>query len=90
MSRVRGCSDVHDRALPDLFSAALFPVLLSATRAVPQAFLLAGSHGFCLLAILPGLLAVDVAGEFLTDYSASERESFYFKTDFHWNPRGVF
>lgn len=49
-----------------------------------------GSHGFCLLAILPGLLAVDVAGEFLTDYSASERESFYFKTDFHWNPRGVF
>ena len=39
---------------------------------------------------LPGLLAVDVAGEFLTNYSASERESFYFKTDFHWNPRGVF
>ena len=49
-----------------------------------NAFLLVGSH-----AILPGLLAVDVAGEFLTDYSASERESFYFKTDFHWNPRGV-
>ena len=39
---------------------------------------------------LPGLLAVDVAGEFLTNYSASERESFYFKTDFHWNPRGAF
>ena len=55
-----------------------------------NAFLLVGSHGFCLLAILPGLLAVDVAGEFLTDYSASERESFYFKTDFHSNPRGVF
>ena len=52
-----------------------------------NAFLLVGSHG--LLAILPGLLAVDVAGEFLTYYSASERESFYFKTDFHWNPHGV-
>lgn len=28
---------------------------------------------------LPGLLAVDVAGEFLTNYSASERESFYLR-----------
>ena len=54
-----------------------------------NAFLLVGSHGFCLLAIQPGLLAVAVAGESLRDYSASERESFYFSPDLHRNPRGV-
>ena len=90
MSRVRGCSDVHDRLSLICFLPLFFLCYYLLPARFRNAFLLAGSHGFCLLAILPGLLAVDVAGEFLTNYSASERESFYFKTDFHWNPRGAF
>lgn len=90
MSRVRGCSDVHDRLSLICFLPLFFLCYYLLPARFRNAFLLAGSHGFCLLAILPGLLAVDVAGEFLTNYSASERESFYFKTNFHWNPRGVF
>ena len=81
MSRVRGCSDVHDRLSLICFLPLFFLCYYLLPARFRNAFLLAGSHG---------LLAVDVAGEFLTDYSASERESFYFKTDFHWNPRGVF
>lgn len=89
MSRVRGCSDVHDRLSLICFLPLFFLCYYLLPARFRNAFLLVGSHGFCLLAILPGLLAVDVAGEFLTDYSASERESFYFKTDFHWNPHDV-
>ena len=90
MSRVRGCSDVHDRLSLICFLPLFFLCYYLLPARFRNAFLLVGSNGFCLLAILPGLLAVDVAGEFLTNYSASERESFYFKTDFHWNPRGAF
>ena len=62
MSRVRGCSDVHDRLSLICFLPLFFLCYYLLPARFRNAFLLAGSHGFCLLAILPGLLAVDVAG----------------------------
>ena len=52
-----------------------------------RSFLRGATASVCLRSC-PACLPL-MAGEFLTNYSASERESFYFKTDFHWNPRGV-
>ena len=89
MSRERGCSDVHDRLSLICFLPLFFLCYYLLPARFRNAFLLVGSHGFCLLAILPGLLAGDVAGDFLTVSSGALRECFYFKTDFHWNPHGV-
>ena len=64
MSRVRGCSDVHDRLSLICFLPLFFLCYYLLPARVRNAFLLVGSHGFCLLAILPGLLAVDVTLRF--------------------------
>lgn len=37
-----------------------------------------------------GVATIDVGADFLQQYTAEEREGFYYRTDFHWNARGAF
>ena len=37
-----------------------------------------------------GVGTIDVGADLLRQYTAEEREGFYYRTDFHWNHRGAF